>query len=327
MSNILAIDGGGIRGIVTANWLDTLRAQLKQPLHEKFDIVVGVSIGAVLACMVSSGLTDSTIKKPIFEGQSEHLYTDTLVAQVTAVFPSGFKWFANYVKRMFKQGLSAPKHDHKPLEQALRKFFGDMRFGELKTTTLILGYDTIKRHALVFKSDDPCHRDLPVWQVVMASAAAPTYFPAVAITLPSERVMSVIDGGVVATNPVLCGIAEAKVRGAKIDDIVAVSLGANNTARPVSLKEAQEWGRLEWAIKGFSHSPILDVLFDGPDDANNYIARQMIGDRYLRLVLPSLGVEMDDASKKSVKKLQSAAVEHMRSDAGVKWMKLVKTSL
>jgi uncharacterized protein len=46
---ILAINGGGIRGLIPAIMLRHLEAATRRPIHELFDLVVGTSTGGILA--------------------------------------------------------------------------------------------------------------------------------------------------------------------------------------------------------------------------------------------------------------------------------------
>jgi len=53
---ILAIDGGGVRGIFVAGVLAALEADLEQPVAERFDLIVGTSTGGIIALALGAGL-------------------------------------------------------------------------------------------------------------------------------------------------------------------------------------------------------------------------------------------------------------------------------
>jgi uncharacterized protein len=53
---VLALSGGGYRGLFTAQVLQRLEAELQRPLHEVFDLIAGTSIGSILALALASGL-------------------------------------------------------------------------------------------------------------------------------------------------------------------------------------------------------------------------------------------------------------------------------
>ena len=46
---ILAIDGGGVRGLLPARVLVELEAMTGRPLHSLFDVIAGTSVGGILA--------------------------------------------------------------------------------------------------------------------------------------------------------------------------------------------------------------------------------------------------------------------------------------
>lgn len=85
-----------------------------------------------------------------------------------------------------------------------------------------------------------------MWQVAMATSAAPTYFPT--FELPGDHVR-LVDGGVWANNPTLVGVAEAiSMFGRSLDDLKVLSLGttAELRARRSALDDA---GLLRWVRK------------------------------------------------------------------------------
>jgi patatin-like phospholipase/acyl hydrolase len=157
-----------------------------------------------------------------------------------------------------------------------------------------------------------------LWEAAKASASAPTYFPA-HVTSVLGAMSAMIDGGVVANNPVACAIAEAirigRDAGAKtrLDEMVVGSFGTGESARPIAASEAREWGALEWAV------PIISVLMDGAADSADYIARQLLGhERYVRLDtrLDTGFDDLDDASETNVEALLNLAMDYVRNREG-----------
>lgn len=261
---ILTLDGGGIRGLLSAIWLQALQQKLdaagKGPLAQRFDLIAGSSTGAVIAMALANGMPPAGIAA-LYEHFGEE------------VFPGGAERLWSRVTRGFTQGLSAPRYSPKGLERVLKRIFGERTLGELPVRTMAIAYDTVGRDPLFFKSFKPEHAQIPLWEACRAATAAPSYFPAHLATIERRR-RALIDGGVVANNPTACAIAEA-VRlnnDASLKDIVLLSVGTGQATRPISEREATEWGALEWAL------PIIDVLFDGSADSVDYIARQILAD-------------------------------------------------
>lgn len=300
MQRILSLDGGGIRGLVSSLWLagveDALAKAGKPGVLKSFDLLAGSSTGALIACGLAIGLTPA---------QLADLYRE----QRHTIFPGLASRLWSRAGRVFTQGPSAPKYNGDGLDQVLKKVFGKTRLGELKMPVLVTGYDTISRTPVIFKSFKPEHQDLLVWEVCRASASAPTYFPAHGMKIEGKS-CAMIDGGMVANNPTACAIAEAMRKDARVDnsqDLVVLSVGSGERNRPISLKSAQEWGALEWAI------PIIDVLFDGNTDSVDYIARHLVGDGYFRLQTELvIGLDdLDDVSATNVAALEILAKDYL----------------
>ena len=278
---ILALDGGGIRGIITARWLAALEAKTKQLAREHFDLIAGTSTGSILASAVSMGIAAEDIVKLYIEKGK------TIFAK-----PSWARWF----QRIAAEGFDGPKYDGRGLEATLKEVVGDETFGSLPKKVLITAYDTAKRSPLIFKSWKIDHKQFPLWEVVKASCSAPTFFPGHKMRIDVYDA-PLVDGGVVANNPAACALAEG-VRLLReeghldLSQVKLLSLGTGELTRPITLADTQEWGKLEWAI------PIIDVLFDGAGDAVDYQCRQVLGDQqYMRLQCPLIEGydEMDNA--------------------------------
>ena len=300
MRRILALDGGGIRGLVTSRWLQGVEAALamggKPGLLRSFDLLAGSSTGALIACGLATGRSPETLA----ELYREHRHT---------IFPGIANRLWSRTARLPSAGPSAPRYDGKGLDKVLKKVFGDARLGDAKRPLLVTSYDTISRAPVIFKSFKSEHKALPMWEVCRASASAPTYFPAHGMAVEGRK-CALVDGGMVANNPTACAIAEALRKDARVDntqDLVVLSVGSGERNRPIDLKSAQEWGALEWAI------PIIDVLFDGNTDSVDYIARQLVGDGYFRLQAELLiGLDdLDDTSSTNIAALEVLAGDYL----------------
>ncbi len=294
---ILSIDGGGIRGLVSCAWLqgvqDALTDAGRPGLLESFDLVAGSSTGAVIACGLGLGLPPA---------QMARLYRE----HGQRIFPGMASRLWSRAGRLFRDGPSAPRYDGRGLEGVLREVFGTATLGELRMPVVITSYDTLSRQPVIFKSFRPEHQSLRVWDVCRASTAAPTYFPAHPLVVEGQA-CSLIDGGVVANNPTACAIAEAIRHDERVQhcqQLTVLSVGSGQRNRPILLKQAREWGALEWAI------PIIDVLFDGNTDSVDYIARQIVGSSYYRMQA-ELVVGLDDLDDVSATNL--AALDAMAS--------------
>ncbi len=303
-NRILSLDGGGIRGLVTSQWLrgaeDAFARSGKAGLLANFDLVAGTSSGALIACALAVGLGPGQIMD-VFRDQRDRIFPGL----------AGRLW--SRAGRVFTQGPSAPRYDGKGLDEVLQEVFGKTTLGQLDAKVMVTSYDTISRTPIIFKSFHPRHRDLLVWEVCRATASAPTYFPAYGMVVDGVQ-RSLIDGGIVANNPTALAIAEALRQDSGVSQcsqLLVLSVGSGARTRPISLRSAREWGALEWAV------PIIDVLFDGNSDSVDYVARQLVGDGYFRLQTALLAGldDLDDTSAGNIAALEKLAADYLAREA------------
>ncbi len=306
---ILSLDGGGIRGLITALWLNRLEQELEPPLWRHFDLVAGTSTGAILACAVAGEIdTRRIIRLYASEGRR--------------VFPTPRLGFLRRVARFWPRWVRGPRYRGRGLEDALDSVFGDARFEDLKLRALVTAYDTFTGKPVIFKSDRARHRGLRVRDVCRASSAAPTYFPPHRLRIGGAAV-PLIDGGVVANNPAACAIAEAvRVNRPRperdgptygLDELLVASFGTGEVVRRITGEEARRWSAVRWA------EPVIDVLFGGSSDAVDYLACQLIsGDNYFRFQFPldRRYEAMDNAGARNVEVLTHLATHYIDCGEG-----------
>jgi patatin-like phospholipase/acyl hydrolase len=166
---ILSLDGGGVRGIVAAKMLANIEKQINRPLNEYFDLIVGTSTGSIVAAAIASGRNSEDIVD-FFQNKS------------SSIFPYQSLFSLQRIPLILKYGISAPKYSDNNLIQVLQGVFGETRLFDIGTSPrlLIVSYDTIERNPIIFKSwrPDKPYGNVPLWEVCVSSASAPTYFPA-----------------------------------------------------------------------------------------------------------------------------------------------------
>ncbi|MBA2933956.1 patatin-like phospholipase family protein [Sphingomonas sp. CGMCC 1.13654] len=196
---MLSIDGGGIRGVLSLGILAAIEQELKNlsgkpefVLADYFDYIAGTSTGGIIAAGLSCGLT---------------------VEEVLAFYRNnGAAMFepASLLRRLRYH------FESEPLAVQLQKVFGrDTRLGSNRLRTLLL---LVMRNATTDspwpisnnpfakynRTDrDDCNLSLPLWQLIRASTAAPTYFPPEVITINktgAQKDFVFVDGGVTTYN-------------------------------------------------------------------------------------------------------------------------------
>ncbi len=157
---------------------------------------------------------------------------------------------------------------------------------------LLTAYDTEARAIHLLRSEGE-NSGATMVEAAHATSAAPTYFEPVRL-----GDATLIDGGVFATNPAL--VAYAELRG-KLD--LLLSLGTGEHTRPLPYEKVKNWGQLEWA------RPVLDVVFDGGQDAVDMQLRALLPDGFVRLQtgLTKASDDLDDASADNLERLREEA--------------------
>ena len=204
---LLALDGGGIRGLMTVEVLATIERTLRERLgaddsfrlSQYFDYVAGTSTGAIIASCVSLGMSVDQIRAFYRENGR-------------AMFDRA-SW-----RRRFKY-----RYEDDRLAAMLREVFNGYRTPDevAAGTDLTLGSEALQTLLLAVmrnattdspwpisnnpraRYNDParadCNLRIPLWELIRASTAAPTYFPPEEVRVGDHRFLFV-DGGVTMYN-------------------------------------------------------------------------------------------------------------------------------
>jgi hypothetical protein len=191
---LLACDGGGIRGIISIEILARIELELRKSsgnpklvLADYFDYVAGTSTGAIIATLFALGYSVDQLR-------------DFYLRSGAEMFHKARLW------ERFRT-----KFEDDKLSKMLRDVIGeDTTLGSEKLHTLLM---MVLRNATTdspwpltnnprAKYNDPtrpgCNLNLPLWQLVRASTAAPTYFPPEVIHIDHDFIF--VDGGVTMYN-------------------------------------------------------------------------------------------------------------------------------
>lgn len=245
---VLAIDGGGLKGIFAAAALAALEEDFDSRVVDQFDIIAGTSTGGLIALGLGAGMTAAEVLS--FYLEHERL-----------IFPTGpMRW-----RKRLRRPYSA-----EPLRVALEERFGDRPFGESVVRLVIPSFDLANDDVYVFRT--PHHERLRrdwkerVVDVALATSAAPTFLPAHRL-----REHRLVDGGVWANNPSMAGVVEAiETCGAPRTSVRLLNIGttAEVKERPRRLDQA---GLLRWAPH------ITDVVLRGQSLASYNHSMLLLG--------------------------------------------------
>jgi predicted acylesterase/phospholipase RssA len=310
---MLAIDGGGIRGLIAARVIARLEELISEEAGEQrrladcFHLIAGTSTGGLLAL----GLT---APDPAHPGRPRLTGNDL----VNLYVQDGPRIFGDRLHQLLSLGgWIAPKHSPKQLERTLRERLGDADLSQALRDVLVVSYDMAEPGPYFFKrwqARDAKEPDPPMVDVGMATAAAPTY-------LPSRGLggRALVDGGLFAANPSIAAVVEALKRrdrepkDLRPQDLLLVSLGTGQHEVGHSQSEVSRWGRIGWIWPRREDPALIAAFLDGQSDAADHWAdvllnRQTGERRYYRFQATlEEGTPLDDASRRALDELTAAA--------------------
>lgn len=236
----LAVDGGGIKGVVASRAIAVLEEHLQRPAYEVFTLLAGTSTGAIITAGIATGL---------FGEEIHRLYCE--------LGPEIFKktW------RSTLWPLTRYRYPLEPLQEALEeqmgaKTMGDFWHMENPIDLVITAFDLVENKTLFIKpyKERTGEEPWPVSRAVLASSSVPSYFP------PVEN--RYVDGGVGSYhNPCYVAAYEAKyVLGWEPTETTLISLGTGripHALQPEQIKRFYPW---HWI------SPVLGAFQESADD-------------------------------------------------------------
>jgi len=246
---MLALDGGGIRGVITLQVLRRIEGILRQQsgradlvLADYFDYISGTSTGAIIAACLSIGMSIEKLSK-FYEESGPAMFSR-----------------AGLLKRFWY------KFDDESLAGKLQSELGkDTKLGDPKIRTLLM---MVLRNATTDspwpvsnnpharyneRSRENCHLELPLWQLVRASTAAPTYFPPEIVTVGKDDFVFVDGGVTMYNNPAFQMFLMATLSPYKLEwktgeeDMLIISIGTGTSPSPDANLQAGDMNLLHQA--------------------------------------------------------------------------------
>lgn len=260
---VLAIDGGGVRGLVPSTLLERIEARAGRPISDLFDVFVGTSTGGLLVL----GLNVPGADGPKYSA-----------ADISAIYrDNGARIFHRGKRHRLKtlNGLIGPRYPVTNLERILDELFGDTRLSQAIRQTSVTTYDTERRTPVSLCSDllkwaEPRNPDVLMKHAARATSAAPTFFaPFLMPVVPDPRAgydfgdrFAVVDGGVAANNPALWGMYESGVNFDATSKLI-VSLGTGRAEDQFRYEQISRYGTINWL------RPALELLADGANETTH----------------------------------------------------------
>lgn len=279
--NILALDGGGIRGVYAAHVLARLEDTLKVPVRECFDLIAGTSTGSIIAGAASVNIAMETLVG-LFESQADRIFR----RRRFSFFP-----------------FIGSRYSTHPLDRVIGEYVPEVTLGEVPTPLMITSSDISTGGVHVFKSrylgdlGEPYMRDgqVRLRDAILASCAAPTYFDPRQV---GEYLLA--DGGLWANNPTIIAVTEAMSKFRRpLGEIRVLSVGTGRAASFYT--RSGTWGLLT----GWGGPKLVTYVLGLQSQASTNMAKLLLGDRHVRLDPEIKSWELDDI--KNLESLKSLA--------------------
>ena len=267
--HVLALDGGGARGIYSAQILACIEQLTGVPVREHFDLIAGTSTGSIIAGAAAVGIPMDRVVE-LFEDESPRIFQK--------------RWLGSFHIRS--------KYSRRFLEEVVRSCVSGLTLGEVSTPLMILGSDISTGGVHVFKSrylkdlGEPYVRDANVVlsDAILASCAAPTFFDPVPV---GDFLLA--DGGLWANNPSIMALTESVSKFRRsVEQVRILSIGTGHSVNLYS--QNRLWG----LITGWGREKLVSYVLRLQSDASANMAKLMLADRYLRIDPEIEAWDLDD---------------------------------
>ena len=259
---LLALDGGGVRGLISLGYLSAIEALLRDryrdpdyTLSDYFDLIGGTSTGSLIGTLLALGWPVGKI-------------TNAYLELAERVFRPNHYWGLGPIGRALSDRFSAV-----PLEEILEQFLGQTTLDSprLRTGLLVVmkRIDTASVWPVVnipgsrFFDDRPTgsgglsvgNRHFLLRDILRAATAAPTFFRPKRIGDVGVLQPAVFVDGAISThnNPALMTLMAATLDGFGLrwilgpDQMLLCSVGTGHFSRTAPVESVERFSNLDWA--------------------------------------------------------------------------------
>jgi|GEM_PF-2864607 len=308
---VLAVDGGGMRGLLALKCLEYLEKRSGRPVCELFDVMVGTSSGAFVVAALAVPLDHDTPRFTAAELIKEFpgLWAKTL--KTSLIHPL-----------LSLEGRTAPKYFTRTRQKVFQEFFGDTQVGAALTTIILPAYSTKDQVPFLFASDMGKSTsfsgasgraiteagDFFLADAVTAATCDPAVSAPSKITNSArDQTETLVGAGAYANNPSLLALSEALLRYPG-KQCVLISLGAG--VSPTVPEDAASGWR-----KSGDAEEIMRIAAEASQFTNAQISSSLLRfgsgpvAAYIRLdiPLPANALPADDGSEQNAKDLAALA--------------------
>lgn len=297
---ILALSGGGYLGLYTAAVLATLEEQIGEPIGRRFDLIAGTSVGAIVAAAVALEVPLRDIVE-LFQRHGTEVFSPRSL-------PTGV------VGRLIDMGRSVtgPKYSGAALRTALHRHLGDRTLAQAPHPLVLPAVNVSRSLTKIFKTPHVAasrgDEDVPIIDAVMASSAAPAYFPALRI---GDALYA--DGGLFAVAPDQVALHEAEhFMQVPLARVRMLSVGTATVGYQPAQGLSEDAGAIGWLADG----RLIMTLISVQQQHVQAMMENRLGERYLRLDAhwpPQTGLGIDIATPQAAQTLLDLAEQTLHA--------------
>ena len=303
--HLLAVTGGGYRGLFSAEILAAAEEEGRTPLASRFDMVAGTSIGGILAIGLACGVRARDLAAAILE-------------HGPAIFrPHPFSF----------AGLSRSRYSSDGLKRTIETILGKARsarpFAEIPIPLVVSAVHEGTGAPRLFRSGGDASGSsdqVSILDVALATSAAPTYFP-------PHRIHDgfYVDGGLIANAPDVVILTEAIRRfGCHLEECHLLSIGTANAPRTGTVEGAP--GKIGWLAR---HA-IVNLIMTAQEALAIDQAQSLNPGTFLRVnATPAAPIGLDDLSQKATRQLMDLAqqaLQQVRQTRTADWRRFLASS-
>lgn len=336
--HLLSLDGGGIRGYMTARILEELQKETGlNPTTPQVSGLAGTSTGGLLAIAFAAGKTPAEMANlyrhrapEIFQPNRPFVVNRMLrmaVRVMNAISPA-----LSMEKLLEIEGFFETRYVADGLSKVIKEIVGTDSFGDIDPSrVLVVNAAALKvpdsgrgwRSATMTNQDIKVPtlgdtRAISLRDGALSTSAAPSYFPPNRVRNGTRDLGWFADGGLYANNPVMNGIETAlAAKKTKLDNIKAISIGTGLSTEGISadaITDPKEMGLAAWlgAHKGVPFPALLTISLTCSANNQDNIAQSILGDRMVRLnPVTSRPVDLDGISSEDFEVMDDAVTNLM----------------
>ena len=261
---VLALSGGGYRGLYTARVIADLEQAIGGAIARRFDLIAGTSVGGILALALAQGIPAERVVT-LFEKHGQEIFSKRRSL--------GGLWRAPYTANKLRELLEADE------------LFGQRLLGSCQRAVIVPAINYTTGSPVIFKTahHPNLQRDhrVRLVDVALATSAAPGYFPRHTVDN-----CQYVDGGLFANAPGQLGLHEATTF-LQVDaaDVHMLAIGTMSSRYTVDARRTPRGGALDWGGPWPLDMPkrLFGLAISAQEGMTDYILRHRLGDRYVHV--------------------------------------------